>query len=140
MRTHWDVWISSAGREWRAVLALIGPLLCSAPAAEADTGWAPTATPGITLANFTIPTQPLGPLSDTTPLRIVVGLRPQKELQLNSALLAVNTPGNSAYGRFLTPSQFPASHSPSSTQMQAVESYLASTGPTNKAASSGDSP
>jgi hypothetical protein len=49
------------------VLALIGLLPSSAPAAKADPGWA-TATQGINLANFTIPAQSLGPLQDTTHL------------------------------------------------------------------------
>ena len=131
MRTHCDDLISSAYREWRGVLALIGLLLCCAPVAQADSGWAPTATSGITVANFTMPAQSLGPLPDTTPLHIAVGLRVQNEAQLNSAILAVNTPGNPAYGRFLTPSQFAANYSPSATQIQAVEAYLASMGLSN---------
>jgi hypothetical protein len=66
MRTHCDDLISSAGRERRVVLALIELLLCCAPAAKADSGWAATATQGMTLANFTISAHSLGPLHDMT--------------------------------------------------------------------------
>jgi hypothetical protein len=118
---------------------LFGLWLCSAPQAQAATaasGWAPTATQAVTLTNFTIHATPLGPLTGTTPLHIVVGLRLQNEAQLDSAILAINTPGNPAYGKFLKPSQFAAAYSPSAAQVQAVESYLTRMGLTNISAPS----
>jgi pseudomonalisin len=125
VRTHFDDGISWS---WRGVLVLVGALLCQAPRAQAATDWAPTATHGINLTNFTISATPLGPLAGTTPLRIVVGLSLQNQAQLNSAILAVNTPGNPAYRHFLTPAQFDAAYAPSTAQSEAVKSYLRKSG------------
>jgi len=136
VRTHLVDGISSA---WRLLLVLLGAFFSYAPATQAATaaaGWTPTATQAITLTNFTIHATSLGPLAGTTPLRIVVGLRLQNEAQLNSAILAINTPGNPSYGKFLTPAQFNANYAPSSTQIKAVESYLTQMGLTNVAAPS----
>ena len=104
--------------------------------AQAESGWAPTATQGITLSNFSIQAHSLGPLPATTPLRVMLGLQLQNEAQLNSAIVAVNTPGSPSYGKFLTPSEFVATYSPSSSQIQAVESYLSRMGLTNISAPS----
>ena len=128
MRTHFDDGISWS---WRGVLVSVGALLCQAPQAQAATNWIPTATQGINLTNFTISATPLGPLAGTTPLRIVVGLRLQNQAQLNSAILAINTPGNPSYRQFLKPSQFTAAYSPSAAQVKEVESYLSKSGLTN---------
>jgi subtilase family serine protease len=106
-------------------------LLCYGAAASAQSGWVPTATQGITLGTFIIPVQSVGPLPSTTALHVLVALRVQNGAQLNSAIVAASTPGNSVHGKFLTPSQFAASYSPSSGQIQAVESYLTSMGFTN---------
>ena len=128
MRTHFDARASSA---WRSVGLLFGLWLCSAPQAQAATaasGWSPTATQAVTLTNFTIHATPLGALPAKTPLHIVVGLRLQNESQLNSAILAINTPGNPAHGKFLTPSQFAAAYSPNAAQLEAVKSYLTQMG------------
>jgi pseudomonalisin len=136
VRTHLDDGISSA---WRLLLAFLGALICYTPATQAATaaaGWASTATQGITLTNFTIHATSVGPLAAATPLRIVVGLRLQNEAQLNTAILAINTPGNPSYGQFLTPAQFAATYAPSSAQIKAVESYLTQMGLTNIAAPS----
>jgi hypothetical protein len=57
MRTHSYGWISSARLQLRGVLVLCGLLLGYQPAARADTGWAATATQGITLTNFAIQAQ-----------------------------------------------------------------------------------
>jgi PKD repeat protein len=116
-------------------LVLLAAFLCQAPQARAA-DWTPTATQGVNLTNFTIHATALGQLPGTTPLRIVVGLRLQNQAQLNSAILAVNTPGNPAYGHFLTPSQFAATYAPSSAQVEAVKSYLAKEGLANISAPS----
>jgi pseudomonalisin len=120
----------------RSALLLLAFLLSYVPGAQADSGWASTATQGLTLTNFTIQAQSLGPLPGTTPLRVMLGLQLQNEAQLNSAILAINTRGNSSYGKFLTPSQFVATYSPSTAQLQAVESYLSRMGLTNISAPS----
>ena len=119
----------------QSIAAVIGFALCSAAAAQSS-GWVPTATQGITLANFTTNAQPLGPLPDAAPLHVVVALSLHNQVQLNSTIQSVNTRGNPAYGKFLTPAQFAASYSPSAGQVQAVESYLASMGFTNISAPS----
>lgn len=108
--------------------ALLGLSVCALAQAQDSGTWVPTATQGITLANFTTPAQSVGPLPDATPLHILVGLRLQNETQLDSTILAVNTPGTPRYGHFLTPAQFGAGYAPTSSQVQAVESYLASMG------------
>src|ERR1700752_4107109 len=127
MRTHSAPRRAQLGR---GLFTLLDLKLCIS-AAEQSGGWAPTATQGITLANFTTPAQSLGPLADTTQLHVLVGLQLQNQARLNSAILAVNTRGNPAYGRFVTPAQFAATYAPSSSQIQAVESYLANMGFTN---------
>ena len=117
-------YLKSARLEWPGVVILFVLLICGLPEARADDGWAATATQGITQANFTIPVQVLGPLPGSTPLRIMVGLQLRNEAALNSAILAINTPGNPAYRKFLKPNQFSQTYAPSAAQVQAVESYL----------------
>jgi pseudomonalisin len=136
MRTQCDGWISSVSvRRW-SVLLLLGFFCGYMSGAQADSGWAPTATQGVTLSNFSIQAHALGPLPATTSLRVMLGLQLQNEAQLNSAILAVNTPGSPSYGKFLTPSEFVATYSPTSSQIQAVESYLSRMGLTNISAPS----
>lgn len=132
MRTHSAPRRAQLGRGLFVLLALT---LCHGAAAQ-NSGWAPTTTQGITLANFTTPVQSLGPLPGTTQLHVLVGLQLQNQARLNSAILAVNTRGNPAYGRFVTPAQFAATYAPSSSQIQAVESYLTNMGFTNISAAS----
>ena len=69
-------------------------LACVGAAQAATTSWVPTATQGITLTNFTVQATRLGPVAGNRKMHIIVGLRVQNEAQLNSAVLAVNTPGN----------------------------------------------
>jgi pseudomonalisin len=130
MRIDANTRLSRLGLVRRTAVALL-ILFSFGPEVRADNGWVPTATQGITLANFTVAAQSLGPLPDTAPLHILVGLSVQNGAQLNSAIVAHNTRGTATYGRFLTPAQFAASYSPSAGQTQAVESYLASMGFTN---------
>lgn len=131
MRTHLNDWILSSGFVRRAALTVFGLTLCCAHLAQAASSWAPTATQGISLTNFNISAQPLGPLPAKTRLNILVGLRLQNEAQLNSAIVSASTPGNPAYRKFLTKSQFVFNYAPSAAQIQSVESYLQSMGLTN---------
>ena len=119
--------IASSLRPYRHVLPLVCILLLASPAARAG-GWVATATQGFTLSNFTIPAQPLGPLPGSTPLQILVGLRLRGQVQLDSLINAVNTPGNPSYGHFLTPAQFAATYAPTQAEVWAVENYLRNSG------------
>ncbi|MBV8497240.1 MAG: hypothetical protein JO361_10700, partial [Gammaproteobacteria bacterium] len=120
---------------WRGLAVVLGLTLAGGAAAQSG-AWTSTATQGVTLGNFTIPVQSVGPLPDATPLRIVVGLYVRNGAQLDSTIQSVNTRGNPLYGQFLTPAQFAASYAPTASQVQAVESYLASMGFTNISAPS----
>ncbi|MCL6454028.1 MAG: S53 family peptidase [Alicyclobacillus sp.] len=107
------------------LLAAAAVSLPFAPMAFADTtGWAPTATQALSLQNAT----DLGPLSPSAPLRITLGLRLQNQAALNTYIEAISTPGNPIYGQSLTPDTFTAVYGPTSDQVQAVTSYLASAG------------
>jgi pseudomonalisin len=109
------------------LLVSLSALLGTLPA-YANLGWADTATQGIDLSAFNIPAQSLGALPATTPLHVLVNLKLRNAAQLKSVIAAVNTPGSSSYGHFLTPAQFAASYAPTAAQVRAVENYLASKG------------
>jgi hypothetical protein len=79
MRTQSNNWFSSVNFQRPSVLLLFGILLGYVPGAQAESGWAPTATQGITLSNFSIQAHSLGPLPATTPLRVMLGLQLQNE-------------------------------------------------------------
>jgi pseudomonalisin len=121
-----------------SALLACAALLGYSAGAQAQSGWASTATQGFTLGNFTnsVSVQSIGPLPATTTLHVLVGLSLQNQTLLNNAILAVNTPGNSSYGKYLTPARFAASYAPSSSQVQAVEAYLGSMGFSNISAAS----
>jgi pseudomonalisin len=139
VHTHTNDWIAAARASLKAAAVAAGVLLCCATAAQAaTTSWATTATQGVTLANFIIPATSLGPVPASTRLTVVVGLQLQNASALNSEIVAVNTPGNASYGKFLKPAQFIAQYAPTSAQVTAVQSYLSSMGlagfviPTNR--------
>ncbi len=128
MHTHSNDWISAARAALKAASIAAGLLLGCATAAQAQTSWVTTATQGITLANFNVSATSLGPLPGSTPLTILVGLQLQNASDLNSTIVAVNTPGNPAYRKFLKPSQFANTYAPTSAQVQAVKAYLSRMG------------
>lgn len=66
------------------------------------------------------------PASQELALRVVLNLR--DEAGAEQEALAVSTPGNAAYGKFLTPDQFRAAYAPTNAQVAAVEKYLSSAG------------
>jgi pseudomonalisin len=129
-------YLQSARLSWRGAWIVLGFFFCCVPEAQAAAGWAPTATQGITQSNFIVPVQVLGPLPGSTPLRIVVGLQLRNQAELNSAILAINTPGNPRYRKFLTPTQFTQTYAPNTAQVNAVEAYLGRMGLTNISAPS----
>ena len=116
----------------RSILRTAGiltlPLLLGASltTASAQT-WVPTATQAITISN--IPTAiDAGPLNPQTNISVVVGLKTQNVSALQQLVKAQNTPGNAAYQTTITPAQFLSTYAPTSSQVQAVTSYLQSFG------------
>lgn len=104
-----------------------------APPTQAQS-WTSTATKGLTLTNASL----LGPLSSGTPLHVVVGLKLQNPAQVQPTLKAMSTPGNALYGTSLTTEQFMTKFAPSSSQIEAVQSYLSSYGFKNVVVDSND--
>jgi pseudomonalisin len=94
-----------------------------ATVASAQT-WVSTATKALPLANAT----ELGPLSGSTPLHVVVGLKMQNASQVQSTLRRMLTPGDPLYGTSFTLDQFVAQFAPTTAQVEAVENYLSSYG------------
>jgi pseudomonalisin len=89
--------------------------------------WAPTATKAAQVPNAVL----LGSLAPSTSLHIVVGLQERNANQVQPTLRRMLTPGDSLYGTSLTVDQFVAQFAPTSSQVQAVEDYLAGYGFTN---------
>jgi subtilase family serine protease len=71
------------------------------------------------------------PLENSRPLQVAVGLNLRNTVQLQAFIKSINTPGNAAYGKFLTPAQFKATYSPTDAQVQAVVAHLQQSGFTN---------
>ncbi|HEY4771620.1 MAG TPA: protease pro-enzyme activation domain-containing protein [Steroidobacteraceae bacterium] len=128
MHIHSNDWKASARAALKAASIAAALLLGCATGAEAATSWVSTATQGVTLGNFLVPATSVGPLPSSTPLTILVGLQLQNASKLDSAILAVNTPGNPSYGKFLKPAEFASTYAPTAAQVQAVRSYLSSMG------------
>ena len=99
-------------------------LISALPAAIQAQAWTTTATHALPLTNVTS----LGSLDANTSMHIAVALKLQNPGQLKALIQSENTPGNAAYGTELEPAQFEAAYSPTSAQVQAVESYLSSQG------------
>jgi len=88
--------------------------------------WVPTTTQAVGPALVNAISQ--GALADSTPIHINVGLQLQNRDALVSYLHHIGTPGDSLYQQELDPAAFTASYSPSSSQVQAVSSYLSNAG------------
>jgi xanthomonalisin len=71
------------------------------------------------------------PLENTKALQVAVSLNLRNADQLQAFIKSVNTPGNAAYGKFLTPAQFKATYSPTDAQVQAVVAHLQQSGFSN---------
>jgi pseudomonalisin len=92
--------------------------------------WASTATqafPVQYVPNMTL----IGSLPPTTSMQIVVGLQEQNTSQVQPTLQAMLTPGNPLYGTSYTVKEFIDEFGPTTTQIDAVKSYLKSSGLTN---------
>lgn len=105
------------------------PFMMAAPAASAQTGatWVQTGTQAMNLSNAVLQ----GPLSPSTPLRLVISLNLRNNTALNQYISAISTPGNALYGQYLTPTEFTADYGPTSEQVQLVTDYLSQQGFTN---------
>src|SRR5258708_509928 len=110
---------------FRGLLSL--PLLLL-PVAYGQT-WVSTGTKAVgpMLKNAT----QLGPLPAGTPLHLVVGLKMQNADQVQPTLNRMITPGDPLFGTSLTVDQFVAQFGPTTSQVQAVQNYLASYGFSN---------
>jgi pseudomonalisin len=89
-------------------------------------GWVSTSTQAVgpMLANAA----PQGALPDTTPVHVNVALEIQNRAALVNYVQSITNPSSPLYGQELQPSDFLASYAPSSTQVQAVVSYLSQQG------------
>ncbi|SHJ91543.1 S53 family peptidase [Alicyclobacillus tolerans] len=111
-----------------ALLATPIGVMGSMPTAQADTtNWVATHTQAFVPTNATN----LGSLPASTELTVVIGLQMQNQSGLEQYIQDISTPGNALYGQTLTPSQFEATYSPSSSTVDAVTSYLESQGLSN---------
>jgi subtilase family serine protease len=90
--------------------------------ASAAAQWVNTATQAVGPALLNATAQ--GPLPDSAPVHVNVGLKIQNRTALVSYVQSIATPGNPLYGQELQPSGFAAQYAPSSTQVQSVVSYL----------------
>ena len=113
---------------WTPALAA-GKLYVTSAAVQRS-AWAATATQAVSLGSGFHRTVMTGQLSDSVPLRIVVGLNSNRA-GADSFLRHQTTPGDPLFHRFLTPSQFTAMFNPSRAQAMAVALYLQREGFTN---------
>ncbi|WP_054969345.1 S53 family peptidase [Alicyclobacillus ferrooxydans] len=107
--------------------ALLSLAFAPTSLAATATSWAPTATQALSLENAT----DLGPLSSTTPIHITLGLRLQNQSQLDQYIQAISSSTSPLCGQSLTPAEFVSKYGPSSSQVNAVTSYLNDCGFTN---------
>jgi hypothetical protein len=94
-----------------------------APLARAQSSaWVSTATRAVgpVLVNAT----PIGLLDSSTPIHVAVGLRLRNQNALVQYVRTANDPSSPLFGNWLTVSQFVAGYAPTSSQVQAVVSYL----------------
>jgi len=91
--------------------------------------WTSTATQGLgtVLANAV----QLGPLPASTTLHVAVALTLNNREALAQYVQAINDPASPLYGNSLTVGQFVAAYAPTSSQVQAVVSYLGGQGFSN---------
>src|ERR1700722_19068956 len=118
------------------VARFVGALACMAmlaaitsPGAQGQ-NWVSTATkayPAQYVSNLTL----TGPLPASTTMHIAVGLQEQNASQVQPTLKRMITPGDSLFGTSLTVDQFAAQFGATSTQVQAVTTYLTNSGFTN---------
>ncbi len=116
-------------RHLRAVSAAAA-LVLSAVCVQAATVWTSTATQGTAVTSLLSATD-LGVLPASEPLTVRLGLQVQNKAALLQMVKNANDPSNAMYGKFLTPAEFATMFAPSTTQVNAVVSYLQTTGFSN---------
>ncbi|HXN97578.1 MAG TPA: S53 family peptidase [Candidatus Acidoferrales bacterium] len=110
-----------------ACMAMLAAIV--SPGAQGQ-GWVSTATkayPAQYVPNLAL----TGPLPASTTMHIAVGLQEQNESQVQPTLKRMITPGDSLFGTSITVDQFAAQFGATSTQVQAVTTYLTNSGLTN---------
>lgn len=110
----------------RPIGALLGAVvlaLCLSSVAFAQ-AWVSTSTKALQLNKATV----IGSLEPSTSLHIVVGLQERNTSLVQPTLKRMLTPGDPLYGTPLTVDQFIAQFAPTSTQVQAVKTYLSEAG------------
>ncbi len=112
----------------RGSLLAIASLVLAAlvPAGVAQT-WSLTATQAISLTNAIS----LGSLNAAQPLHITVALQINNRASLVNLVKRMNTVGDPLYGAELEPSQFVSTYAPTSSQVNAVVTYLNAQGLNN---------
>jgi pseudomonalisin len=122
------------------ILIATALLAIAAPAAAAERSysryiptvtWAQTATQAVPLAATPQRAFALGHLSESVPLRIVVGLGMRDRAGADRLIRRQYTPNDVMFHNFLTPAQFTAAFNPTRAQAVAVAMYLQSKGFTN---------
>jgi subtilase family serine protease len=108
----------------RFLLASLTLFLAAVPL---EAQFVPTATKALSLKGAIR----LGPLASAKQIHIVVGLKMQNASQVQTTLRRMLTPGDSLYGKSLTPQEFTSQFAPTSAQITAVKEYLAAYGFTN---------
>jgi subtilase family serine protease len=73
----------------------------------------------------------LGPVADTQPLHLVIGLRVRNRAAIDTLLRRQATPGDPMFGRFLTPQETNALFNPTGATVETVARYLAANGVRN---------
>ncbi|HVT34051.1 MAG TPA: protease pro-enzyme activation domain-containing protein [Nevskiaceae bacterium] len=110
-------------RGWLASLLLLSGMLGYA-SAHAAAGWVSTASKGLKIAQGVA----AQPVAAGRAMHIALALKPRNAAGLKALATAVNTPGNPAFGHFLTSAQFNQRYAPDALQAQAVVEYLQQAG------------
>jgi len=116
-----------SSKHFQALSGLALLMIYASPNANAAQTWASTATQAFPVQNLKN-AKLVGPLDPSTSIHVVVGLQARNAQQFQPTLKAMLTPGNSLYGTSLTLQQFVTQFGPTSSQVQAVEDYLRSSG------------
>jgi subtilase family serine protease len=100
--------------------SILAAVALTAGAQASAAGWTNTATAAIPLVKAV----DLGPVANSTPIRIAVALKLADVAALRRLVEQQNTPGTAQYRTVLTPSQFNAGYAPTAASASAVTAYL----------------
>jgi subtilase family serine protease len=115
------------------ILRTVGAALGAAALVTATAGAAASASPGSTTLDGSVPSwasaqNRVGSVSSSQTVTFRVYLKNRGGDAAAQLAAAVSTPGNAAYGKFLTPAQYRARFSPSKSDADTVASWLRSQG------------